>query len=56
MVEDKETKTPLNDAKIGEIFGKCKAKGLIIGKNGDTIPNQNNVIIIAPAYQYRRRS
>ena len=48
MVEDKKSKTPLNDAKIGEVLGKCKAKGLIIGKNGDTVPNQNNVIIIAP--------
>jgi taurine-pyruvate aminotransferase len=33
---------------MGEIIGKCKQKGLIIGKNGDTVPGQNNVIIIAP--------
>jgi len=48
MVEDKESKTPLNSAKIGEILGKCRERGLILGKNGDTVPNQNNVIIIAP--------
>ncbi|GAB3055744.1 aminotransferase [Virgibacillus ainsalahensis] len=48
MVEDKGTKEPLSDAKMGEIVGKCKQRGLIIGKNGDTVPNGNNIIIIAP--------
>ncbi|MFC5591870.1 aminotransferase [Sporosarcina soli] len=48
MVMDKGSKTPLDDVRMGEIVGKCKQKGLIIGKNGDTIPGQNNVIIIAP--------
>ncbi|CAM3115748.1 aminotransferase [Filibacter tadaridae] len=48
MVTDKQSKTPLDDSKMGEIVGKCKQKGLIIGKNGDTVPGQNNVIIIAP--------
>lgn len=48
MVTDKRSKTPLGDLKMGEIIGKCKQKGLIIGKNGDTVPGQNNVIIIAP--------
>ena len=48
MVEDKETKVPLSNEIIGEMLGKCKAKGLIIGKNGDTVPGQNNVIIVAP--------
>ncbi|MEN1967368.1 aminotransferase [Lentibacillus sp. N15] len=48
MVTDKQSKTPIDEATMGEIVGKCKQKGLIIGKNGDTIPGQNNVIIIAP--------
>lgn len=48
MVTDKTSKTPLDDAGMGEIIGACKKKGLIIGKNGDTVPGQNNVIIIAP--------
>ncbi len=48
MVTDKQSKTPLDDASLGNIIGACKQKGLIIGKNGDTVPGQNNVLIIAP--------
>lgn len=50
MVEDKESREPLNDAAIGKIIGYCKDHGLIIGRNGDTVPGQNNVIIIAPPF------
>lgn len=48
MVEDKQSKTPLADEKLAKIIGLCKEKGLIIGKNGDTVPGHNNVIIAAP--------
>ncbi|MFD1413245.1 aminotransferase [Oceanobacillus jeddahense] len=48
MVENKETKVPLSDAKMNEIISSCKQKGLIIGKNGDTVPGGNNILIIAP--------
>ncbi len=50
MVEDKESRDPLNDAAIGKVIGYCKAQGLIIGRNGDTVPGQNNVLIIAPPF------
>ncbi|MCM3714300.1 aminotransferase [Alkalihalobacillus oceani] len=48
LVEDKETKAPLSDEKVGAILAACKEKGLIIGRNGDTIPGYQNVLIIAP--------
>ncbi|WP_339227115.1 aminotransferase [Oceanobacillus sp. FSL K6-2867] len=48
MVENKQSKLPLADEKMAKIIGLCKEKGLIIGKNGDTVPGQNNVIIVAP--------
>lgn len=48
MVEDKQSKLPMSDEKLAKIIGLCKEKGLIIGKNGDTVPEQNNVIIVAP--------
>ncbi|MEK4300765.1 aminotransferase [Oceanobacillus sp. FSL W8-0428] len=48
MVEDKQSKMPLADEKLAKIIGLCKEKGLIIGKNGDTVPGHNNVIIAAP--------
>lgn len=50
MVEDKGTREPLNDQALGKIIGYCKAQGLIIGRNGDTVPGQNNVLIIAPPF------
>ncbi|MDC3414059.1 aminotransferase [Aquibacillus sp. 3ASR75-11] len=48
MVEDKQTKTPISDKRISSIIAKCKQNGLIIGRNGDTVPGYNNVLIIAP--------
>lgn len=50
LVEDKETKEPLSDAKLGKVMGYCKEHGLIIGRNGDTVPGQNNVLIVAPPF------
>lgn len=48
LVEDKKTKQPTEDEKINRIIAKCKEKGLIIGKNGDTVAGYNNVLTIAP--------
>ncbi|KAB7708317.1 aminotransferase class III-fold pyridoxal phosphate-dependent enzyme [Bacillus aerolatus] len=48
LVKDKKTKEPISDEVIGGIIAKCKEKGLIIGRNGDTVPGFNNVLIVAP--------
>lgn len=48
LVEDKVTKEPASDAFVASIIGACKQKGVIIGKNGDTIPGFSNILIIAP--------
>jgi taurine-pyruvate aminotransferase len=48
VVENKETKVPASDELMTKIIGSCKEKGLIIGRNGDTVPGFNNVIILAP--------
>lgn len=48
LVADKASKQPLDEETVGAIVGKCKEKGLIIGKNGDTVPGFNNVLILAP--------
>src|SRR5699024_810613 len=50
MVKDKDTKEPLSAESIGKVMGYCKEQGLIIGKNGDTVPGQNNVLIVAPPF------
>ncbi|WYP26346.1 aminotransferase [Alkalihalobacillus sp. FSL W8-0930] len=48
LVSDKTTKTPAPDAMLISVVAACQAKGLIIGKNSDTIPNGSNVLILAP--------
>ncbi|MFD6440719.1 aminotransferase, partial [Peribacillus sp. NPDC060186] len=48
LVEDKKSKTPVSEELIGKIIAACKEKGLIIGRNGDTIPGHQNILIIAP--------
>ena len=48
LVKDKETKEPISTDVMNQVIGACKAKGLIIGKNGDTVAGFNNVLTIAP--------
>lgn len=48
MVADKETKEPASAELLGKIIGECRAKGLIIGKNGDTVDGYNNIITLSP--------
>ncbi len=48
MVEDKETREPASAARVGKIIADCKANGLIVGKNGDTVAGYNNIITLSP--------
>lgn len=48
IVENKETKEPASAKLIGKMIANCKANGLIIGKNGDTVKGYGNVLTISP--------
>lgn len=48
LVSDIVSKKPLEDEQIKAIVAACQRKGLVIGKNGDTVPSGGNVLIIAP--------
>ncbi|WP_084138615.1 aspartate aminotransferase family protein [Halalkalibacter okhensis] len=48
LVNDKETKDPLNVQLVNNVIASCKEKGVIIGKNGATVAGFNNVLTIAP--------
>ncbi|MGE7603626.1 aspartate aminotransferase family protein [Peribacillus sp. NPDC097675] len=48
LVEDKLTKSPIALSEMNKIISACKQKGLIIGKNGDTVAGFNNVLTLAP--------
>ena len=48
LVADKETKEPLDDAEMMAILGRCKQAGVILGRNGNTVPGLCNILIVAP--------
>ncbi|MFC7063458.1 aspartate aminotransferase family protein [Halobacillus seohaensis] len=48
LVENKQTKDPLEASKVNSVIAYCKQKGVIIGKNGMTVAGFNNVLTIAP--------
>ena len=48
MVEDKESKQPASADRVAAVISGCKERGLIVGKNGDTIPGFNNVLTLCP--------
>lgn len=48
MVEDKLTKAPASAARVITIIAGCKQKGLLISKNGDTVPGFMNILTISP--------
>lgn len=48
LVEDKETKEPASAGRMAKVIGECRANGLIVGKNGDTVAGYNNVVTLSP--------
>jgi taurine-pyruvate aminotransferase len=48
LVENKETKVPLQVEKVNEVIAYCKKQGIIIGKNGATVAGYNNVLTLSP--------
>jgi taurine-pyruvate aminotransferase len=48
LVEDKESRVPATPDKVAKVISGCKERGLIVGKNGDTVAGFNNVITLAP--------
>ncbi|WP_029421147.1 aminotransferase [Alicyclobacillus macrosporangiidus] len=48
LVQDRVTKAPLEAEPVKRVIAACKARGLIVGRNGDTVAGFNNVITLAP--------
>lgn len=48
LVECKDTKQPAETNKVNQVISKCQKKGLLVGKNGDTVAGYNNVITLGP--------
>lgn len=50
MVEDKQSKKPASADKVMKVIVECKKRGLLIGKNSDTVPGFNNIITLSPPF------
>lgn len=50
LVEDKDTKKPASPQFVAQVVGACKRRGVIVGKNGDTTPELNNVLTLSPPF------
>jgi adenosylmethionine-8-amino-7-oxononanoate aminotransferase len=48
LVEDRESRAPAPAETVAKVISGCKERGLIVGKNGDTVAGFNNVITLAP--------
>ena len=48
LVEDRESRAPASNERVAKVISGCKERGLIVGKNGDTVAGFNNVITLAP--------
>lgn len=48
LVESKQTKQPASLDEVNRIIKECRQRGLIIGKNGDTVAGFNNVLTLCP--------
>ncbi|MEM7333931.1 MAG: aminotransferase [Chloroflexota bacterium] len=48
LVVDKETKESLDPALVNKVIGTTKENGVLIGKNGNTIPGLCNVLVLSP--------
>lgn len=50
LVEDVRTKEPATAERVMSIITACKQKGLLIGKNGDTVPGYANILTLSPPF------
>ncbi|MFB5663386.1 aspartate aminotransferase family protein [Alteribacillus sp. HJP-4] len=48
LVEDKNTKIPLDEGVLKKIVAGCKQDGLIIGKTSDIVAGHNNILTLSP--------
>ena len=49
LVEDRASKTPLDEKIVAQIVGDCMAQGVIIGATNRSLPGKNNTLCFSPA-------
>ncbi|OPH62034.1 aminotransferase [Paenibacillus ferrarius] len=48
LVEDQASKIPATAERVMSFIASCKQKGLLVGKNGDTVPGFANILTLSP--------
>ncbi|MGF1473607.1 MAG: aspartate aminotransferase family protein [Rubrobacteraceae bacterium] len=48
LVEDQASKEPAAAEKVDRVVSGCKERGLLVGKNGDTVAGYNNIVTLSP--------
>lgn len=48
FVADKETKAPADPGVLAQVMSECKERGLIVGKNSDTVAGYDNILQLSP--------
>ena len=48
MVNDKKTRESIDPALINKVIAGTKAEGVLIGKNGNTVPGLCNILVLSP--------
>ena len=42
--------SPADAGKVARVLASCKKDGILIGKNGDTVPGFANILTISPPF------
>ncbi|AEI41032.1 aspartate aminotransferase family protein [Paenibacillus mucilaginosus] len=50
LVEDRASKEPASADKVMKVLSFCRSRGVILGKNGDTVPGYANIVTAAPPF------
>ena len=48
MVKDRETREPMAEPDVVRLVKSIRDRGVIVGRNNDTVPGFCNVIILSP--------
>jgi taurine-pyruvate aminotransferase len=48
LVEDKQSKMPLQESRLAQIVASAREEGVIIGRMTRSVPGYNNVLYMAP--------
>jgi hypothetical protein len=54
LVESGESRRPAGPGTVGGVMCACKRRGLVIGKNGDTVAGHNNVAKVGHTAEEKR--